>query len=158
MSEPTTEKSNVARGCMIAFFFVIGLLSILVLVGIHEFLNFRKKAKQSEAKTNLGSLYTAQVAYFGEHNTYAGGPDCFDLLGWGPEGDTIYNYFCGADMLEATMPYFSIQAECVNVTPASSKDGFTICATGNVDDDPTVDTWSFRDSKVLINDMNDVRK
>ncbi len=46
-------------------------IGILAAVAIPAFDGFRKKARSSEAKTNLGALYTAEKAYFYEGDKYS---------------------------------------------------------------------------------------
>jgi len=63
-----------------------GLLSSLLQPNV---LCFTCKSKQSEAKTNLSGLFTAEKAFFGEYNTYS-----TDLLSvnWAPDGHPAYVY------------------------------------------------------------------
>jgi hypothetical protein len=122
----------------------------------------------AEAKTNLGALYTAQVAYFGEHNTYAGrrgvnGSGCFDDLKWRPEGETRYTYYCGGDKLLPTQrrvvsPYDPQGNWPIDVKPQSSSHSFTIMAVTSVDADPPLDVWTTGDSKELRNLINGADK
>ena len=150
-----TEKGNY-RG-LIKFFVIEAIILGFIFLAITPCLRFNTRDRQSEAKTNMGALFTTQVAYFGEYGTYAGGPNCFEDLGWGPEGETKYTYWCGGDFIAPTKPGAEIQ-ECVNVRAVSSRDGFTMCAAGNIDDDDVIDTWSMRDSKNLRHDNDDHKK
>ena len=55
---------------------------------------YLKKSAQSEAKTNLSGLFTAEKAFFGEYMTYT-----TDLvsLNWFPDGEPLYVYgYCNA--------------------------------------------------------------
>ena len=56
---------------LIELMIVVAIIGILAAIAIPNFLKFQAKAKQSEAKTNLGAVFTAQTAYFGENNAYA---------------------------------------------------------------------------------------
>ena len=127
------------------------LLLLLVAIAIPNFLKFQSKAKQSEAKLNLGSVYGNQIAYFGEYNKYS---ETFDDLNWTPEGTTRYSYFVGDDVIQATIggPYSmpSMAESFVN------DDGFQIVAVGNIDNDDTLDVWIMNDSKNLTNIIDDV--
>ena len=148
---------------LIELMIVVAIIGILAAIAIPDFLKFQARAKQSEAKTNLGAIFTTQVAYFGEYNTYGGrveaadGGGCWADLGWGPEGDTIYTYWCeSSTFINPTKPGTTQQA-CVNETALVTQGAFTACASGNVDNEATImDTWSMRDSKNLRNDQNDV--
>ena len=148
---------------LIELMIVVAIIGILAAIAIPDFLKFQARAKQSEAKTNLGAIFTSQTAYFGEYSTYGGGNvttnGCFADIGWGPEGATQYAYFCGADVLACDKPACTPFAVCTSPSaPAvSSNVGFTVCATGNVDRDSTdADTWTMNDTKYLKNDLNDV--
>ena len=145
---------------LIELMIVVAIIGILAAIAIPDFLKFQARAKQAEAKTNLGAIFTTQVAYFGEYNTYAGraganGTGAFQDMGWGPEGYTVYQYFAGGDNLLPTKPLADVMA-CVGSNEAVSIGAFTVCAAGNIDRDATEDTWSMRDSKFLRNDQNDV--
>jgi len=115
--------------------------------------------KQSEAKTNLGAIFTTQVAYFGERNTYAGGPEAFSIMSWSPMGQPRYSYFCGEQvMANVRGPAVALRPGGdwpYPVKPASSATGFTCLAVGNIDNDPALDVWVMSDSKQLVNLEND---
>ena len=49
---------------------VVAIIGILAAIAIPNFLKFQAKSKMSEAKTNLGAIYTGQLSYFGEQNSY----------------------------------------------------------------------------------------
>lgn len=113
------------------------------------------KDRQAEAKTNLGALFTTQIAYYGENNTYAGGRDAFDHLAWRPEGATVYNYYVGDDVIPCTKPGCD-RCDSINVSPRSTRDSFVIYAAGNIDNDRQCDVWSMNDSKILRNERTDL--
>ena len=43
----------------------------------------------SEAKTNLGAIYTGQLSFFGEQNSYGD----FSSINWSPSGTPRYHFF-----------------------------------------------------------------
>ena len=148
---------------LIELMIVVAIIGILAAIAIPDFLKFQARAKQSEAKTNLGAIFTSQTAYFGEYSTYAGGVattnGCFADIGWGPEGGTLYGYYCGTavDAIVCTKNACTDFGGCTGAASASGINGFTVCATGNVDRDTTDhDTWTMNDTKYLKNDVNDV--
>ena len=65
------------------------VVGILAAIAIPNFLKFECLSKQSEAKTNLSGLFTAEKAFFGEYGTYSS-----DLLivNWQPDGLPVYLY------------------------------------------------------------------
>ena len=156
---------------LIELMIVVAIIGILAAIAIPDFLKFQAKAKQAEAKTNLGAIFTSQVAYYGENSTYAGRDgmntnavpigNCFADMGWTPEGDTLYTYYCGSAMnalINPTKPAAAAVGAlvCQVQTALTTRDTFTVCAAGNVDRDTGTDTWSMRDNKELKNDYNDV--
>ena len=50
---------------LIELMIVVAIIGILAAIAIPNFLRFQAKSKQSEAKTNLGGIFTAEIAYFG---------------------------------------------------------------------------------------------
>jgi len=120
-------------------------------------MGFFKKARQSEAKTNLGAMFTVQVAYFGEYNTYSGGENCFANGGWSPEGDTRYSYYCGDDVIYCTKPGCDL-CSGADIEPEVSQTGFTVYAVGNIDRDSVCDVWTMNDTKMMVNVVNDDKK
>ena len=55
---------------LIELMIVVAIIGILAAIAIPNFLKFQAKSKQSEAKTNLKGIFTAETSYFGENNTY----------------------------------------------------------------------------------------
>lgn len=66
-----------------------GVVLCLGAIATPKFVTFSCKSKQSEAKTNLIGLFTAQKAFFGEYGFYT-----TDLvsLPWTPDGSPLYAY------------------------------------------------------------------
>lgn len=144
---------TLALYCLVAF--------MTFLAAAPSFLQLAAKRKQSEAKQNLGAIFTCQVAYFGEENTYGGGPRAFNLINWAPEGRNMYAYYCGDDMFENTKGSEPPQIKNgpdwpYSVRPGAADTGFTCVALGNIDSDDFLDVWSINDDKVLANVHNDL--
>jgi type IV pilus assembly protein PilA len=77
---------------LIELLVVIIIIGILSAIALPSFLNQANKAKQSEAKTYIGSMNRAQQAYYLEANTFAGQAD-FGKLGLGISPSTTnYDY------------------------------------------------------------------
>lgn len=55
---------------LIEVMIVVAIIGILAAIAIPNFVRFQCKSKQSEAKTNLKALYTAQQAFRGEADRY----------------------------------------------------------------------------------------
>lgn len=134
--------------------------TLVVLLTVPQSLRFSARAMQSEARTNLGAIYTVQQSYFSNSGTYAGGPAAYELLNWGPAGGSLYAYYCGEAMIENTKGITVTQrpgGDWPNqLVPESSVSGFTCMAVGNVDNDPYMDVWAIDDAKRVHNVMDDV--
>jgi type IV pilus assembly protein PilA len=76
------KKKNDEGFTLIELLVVIIIIGILSAIALPSFLNQANKAKQSEAKTYVGSMNRAQQAYYLENNEFAGNSD-FGKLGLG---------------------------------------------------------------------------
>lgn len=107
---------------------VVAIIGILAAIAIPNFLNFRLKAKVSEAKANLAAIRGLEIAYYTEYDRYMTGQDWtpthgadrsiriawdpttrFSQLGFAPEGKVFYEYSLqpAADL---ESPFFSARA------------------------------------------------
>jgi len=73
---------------LIELMIVVAIIGILAAIAIPNFLKFQAKSKMSEAKTNLGAIYTGQLSFFGEQNSYGS----FDSINWSPSGTPRYHF------------------------------------------------------------------
>jgi type IV pilus assembly protein PilA len=145
---------------LIELMIVVAIIGILAAIAIPNFLRFQAKSKQSEAKTNLGGIFTAQTAYFGEKNTYG----TFAHIAWAPIGQSqIYTYYSGSDGTDGAggtadfkAPASGQTAWAGSPTPSMTASTFTAGAIGNVDSDGTLDIWQVNDVKALSNISDDV--
>ncbi|WP_028323672.1 type IV pilin protein [Desulfatirhabdium butyrativorans] len=55
---------------LIELMIVVAIIGILAAIAIPNFMNYQCKAKQSEAKSNLGNIRTAEEAYYAEKDSY----------------------------------------------------------------------------------------
>ena len=98
---------------LIELLVVIIIIGILAAIALPSFLNQANKAKQSEAKTYVGSMNRSQQAYYLEQNTFAGNAD-FGSLGMGIATETAnYKYIIadgGAGSSQVTNQAQQVQA------------------------------------------------
>lgn len=113
---------------LIELMIVVAIIGILAAIAIPNFMAYQCKAKQSEAKSNLGNILTMEEAYFAEHDTYSS----LANIGFTTKGTTRYAY-----------------------TVVAAATNFTSTATGNVDDDGTNDIWTMTQLNALNNTQND---
>jgi type IV pilus assembly protein PilA len=67
----------------------LGIVGLLAAIAIPNFLQFSCKAKQSEAKTSLSGLFTAEKAFYGEYGFYSSD---LSSVSWGPYDKPHYVY------------------------------------------------------------------
>ena len=79
---------------MIELMISLAIIGILATIAIPQFLTYRKRASQSEAKVNLEALRSGEMLYFAETNTYT---DDLSLLVWRPDGTPRYLYGFATD-------------------------------------------------------------
>ena len=56
---------------LIELMIVVAIIGILAAVAIPNFMRYQAKARQSEAKVNLGGVFTTATSYFAENNTFS---------------------------------------------------------------------------------------
>lgn len=87
MRSQTTQLRSQQGFSLIELMVVVGIIGILAAIAVPNFQRFQAKSRQSEAKANLGGLYTAQKAFYAEWNRYFGP---FRHIGFSPEGNLRY--------------------------------------------------------------------
>ena len=107
---------------------IIGILAALAYPNLEKYL---KRARQTEAKTNLSEIYTAQKIYFTLYQSYADDINKLDL-----------------SLVQGDPYTFTIQE--------ASKSTFKAQAEGNIDDDDALDTWTIDQDKNLFNTIDNV--
>ena len=148
---------------LIELMIVVAIIGILAAIAIPNFLRFQAKSKQSEAKGNLGGIFTAQVAYQGEKNFFGNFAD----IAWAPVGTSRYRYvsggYTGTNAALAVPPVTSatdnagyLGAVTHTFASARTDNTFLIEAAGNIDTDAYEDVWSMDQLRVLTNVADDV--
>jgi type IV pilus assembly protein PilA len=125
-----TLRKKIKGFTLIELMIVVAIIGILAAIAIPNFLRYQAKSKQTEAKANLGAIFTSEVAYKAEKDSYTNRTK----LDWAPSGTTRYHY----SVTSHTVTQFVAQA------------------TANIDNDPTIDTWTINQNRVLSNTINDV--
>ena len=141
---------------LIELMIVVAIIGILAAIAIPNFLKFQAKSKQSEAKTNLKAVLTAETSYFGEFNQYAN----FGTVNWSPVGTRqLFGYFitaAGAPDIDSSPVAYPGGANWGGYDPGFTTINFTAGAAGNIDSDVTIDTWTITPENDLVNRTNDV--
>lgn len=145
---------------LIELMIVVAIIGILAALAIPDFMKMMAKSKQSEARSNLSAVFTAQTSYFGLTNTYGA---TFYMIDWAPEGRNLYTYHSpddeavddGDPNLYIAKVGDSCQEEESLTTVAGSRE-FLMSATANIDNDEFCDEWGVDHRKNLVNVQNDV--
>jgi type IV pilus assembly protein PilA len=149
---------------LIELMIVVAIIGILAAIAIPNFLRFQARAKQSEAKQNLGAIFTAYTSYFSDNNTFPSSNaivlgtvtyNCLAVADWEPKGTIRYNYDCVNT--EAFSPPINNSTCTPPVVTAGTQIDFTVAACGNVDSDTIVDEWTIDTAKKLKNVQDDVK-
>ncbi|NOK18047.1 prepilin-type N-terminal cleavage/methylation domain-containing protein [Corallococcus carmarthensis] len=144
---------------LIELMIVVAIIGILAAIAIPNFIRFQAKSKQSEAKTNLKAIFTAQKSYFGEKDKYS---TDFTVIGFDPEPANRYSYglqascatkeaanargksCIGQDQAKfdtAPTALDAINTPAVGVSAGCPNCTFSANAVGNVDNDTAMDAW-----------------
>lgn len=93
------NKKHNAGFTLIELLVVIIIIGILSAIALPSFLNQSVKARQSEARTNIGALNRAQQSYYLENQKFAdntGGTTAIDKLNIGIKNSANYTYTAAA--------------------------------------------------------------
>lgn len=143
-------KKRVKGFTLIELMIVVAIVGILSAMAIPNFQKFRSRAIQAEARANLGAINTCQTIYFGDFDTFAGGPNAFLDIRYVPvTGTKRYTYILGQAVLPADFTVSPVPSGC-NTTA----NGFTAIAVGNIDNDPFIDFWAVNDQREIRNAVN----
>ncbi len=136
---------------LIEIMIVVVIIGILSAIAIPNFMKFRSRAWQAEAKANLAAVHNCQLIYFSDFDTFAGGEDAFDKIKFVPiAGRNRYTYILDQSILPGV-----IQIDNLPEGIPSTKEGFTCIAVSNIDQDPALDYWAINDDRDLRNEKVD---
>jgi len=125
------------------------VIGILAAIAIPNFIRFQSRSKQTECKTNLRMINTAQRSYQSDKGKFA---VTFEELGTAPEAGNRYTYFLtetsvkpadttrAPNALSATFALASLKGHGIKVGTTDTT--FTAACVGNVDNDATQDIWT----------------
>jgi type IV pilus assembly protein PilA len=137
---------------------VVAIIGILAAIAIPNFLSYQARARQAEARTNLGGVYVAESAFFANGGRF----DNFTNIGFqlGNTSSGIcppcrYTYrvadasgFSGGVAQTITAGSGPVVTDGSNgISATILQSSFTITAAANLDSDPQLDQWHVSDSK-----------
>ena len=163
---------------LIELMIVVAIIGILAAIAIPNFLKFQAKSKQSEAKANLGAIFTGETSYFGEANTYGN----YGQINWSPSGQPRYQYLLASATIATAVDNNHVGAmgimgnytvaipapaswtanlnnatdngvapTVVSPSTALSSSGFVAGAAGVIKNSTTVsDAWQINQNRVLV--------
>jgi type IV pilus assembly protein PilA len=84
------HKSRTSQGgfSLVELMVVVAIIGVLASIAVPAVNKYIAKARQSEAKTSLSSLYTSEKAFYAEYTAYH---SAFQAVGYSPEGKMRYN-------------------------------------------------------------------
>jgi type IV pilus assembly protein PilA len=77
---------------LIELMIVVAIIGLLAALAIPNFVKFQARARQSEARANLKSIFTAQKSYYGDKQYYVNDGS---IIGFSPEWNNRYAYYLG---------------------------------------------------------------
>jgi type IV pilus assembly protein PilA len=69
---------------------VVAIIGILSAIAVPNFKKYQAKAKSSEAKLQLASLYSAEISFMADYDNYA---TCLGEMGYDPSGSAAARYY-----------------------------------------------------------------
>ena len=127
-------RKLVAKGfTLIELMIVVAIIGILAAIAIPNFIKFQARSKQSEAKSNLKGVFTAQKSWFQEKDSYS---TAVGHIGFSPERGNRYAYRLSAggsieDRAAAAIPVLAANAPPhVGISADTFKYGTAVLADG----------------------------
>jgi type IV pilus assembly protein PilA len=143
-----TQKSK--GFTLIELMIVVAIIGILAAIAIPNFIGMQKRAKTSEAKSSLGEVRTLEEAYRAEVDAYIGVPPMAEI----PVGLHTDNDADADNMAEIGFHPKGVTRYAYTFTAADSSN-FTAQASGNIDADGGMDTWTMNEDGQLLHSAID---
>ncbi len=160
---------------LVELMIVVAIIGILAALAIPRFQQFQAKARQAEARSNLVHIYTLQISYNGDNDTFSN-MDCLTLGTVTPQASGAEKTACGnikqgawADVnacnttneigfritdcqkvrylytIKGSQNQFTATASEIDAGAANSRRVFPGCSSGSNDE------WQINENKALYN-------
>ncbi|HWP34922.1 MAG TPA: prepilin-type N-terminal cleavage/methylation domain-containing protein [Thermodesulfobacteriota bacterium] len=145
----TGYRTGGTRGfTLLELMITVAIVGILAAIAVPNFVKYSAKAKQAEARANLGGIYVAQSAYFSVNNTFG----TFSQIGFVSSSSAarIYTYQDGTETQVGRggfVPYGG------SVVAAVSANGFSATAAARISNTGVIDSWYINDARALSNEV-----
>lgn len=186
-TKKTTMLIRTQKGfSLVELMVVVGIIGLLAAIAVPQFAKFQARARQSEAKALLSTIFTAEKTFFSEWNGYTAS---MSNAGAGMTGNKLrYDGRVGAGAActgtypagapgDASVTVFAASTGAAYdggcTTPAGTggacDNGATRTFTGSVYGNPnnnipaagaamtTPDTWTITDTKIITNTANGIQ-
>jgi type IV pilus assembly protein PilA len=133
MSQGVDMSRKLMKGfTLIELMIVVAIIGILAAIAIPNFIKFQARSKQSEAKSNLKAIYTAERSYYQEKDTYS---PLLSTVGFAPERGNRYYYLLSSTGTQArsaaTIPngsYGSVETDTYKYGTAATSASYNYLA------------------------------
>ena len=139
---------------LIELMIVIAIIGILAAIAIPNFVKFQCRSKQTEARSSLKAIYTAEEAYRAEYDSYTyftGGCDrgCSVQRPQTDKNPMHFNVKGNKFRYNYTVPYVFEAGTTNTGTSASALYQFIGTASGGGNTDMAGDTWTINQNNAL---------
>ncbi len=137
---------------LVELMIVVAIIGILAAIAIPSYLKFQAKTKRSEVKANLSAIYSAELSYYSENDTFS---TSFATIRWVPVGSKkYYSYSVGNEIYGLSV---SGNPQPGGISPGAGLYSFSAYGWGNIDTDTAVDVWKIDEYKTLQNQTDDIQ-
>jgi type IV pilus assembly protein PilA len=132
---------------------VMVIIGILAALASGSFLSYQARAKQSEAKVNLGAIGELALTHKAEFDTYV---TDWTGIGWSPNMITRYRYWYNGIAAAGTPTNPEAGVSYADPGSAATANTFLAMTIGNIDRDVSTDQITYNQNRDLVVIQSDV--